>query len=573
MTRHHSSASSTPRIDRRAFLQWSGAGVAGLGLAGAAPSAPVAERILGAKALTPRHDASRFLAQCSFGGDLAMIDGVVDQGFEGWLEQQMSLPYAPMLDEVFALEDTLPDGEGEVATFDWIWWQRALTAPDVLRQRVAFALSQIFVISRRVDLLFDTPSAIAAFHDILARGAFGSYRDLLLEVSLHATMGHYLSHLNNRRSDPSVNRFPDENFAREVMQLFSIGLYQLSSDGTRVLDANGEPIPTYGNAEITEMAKIFTGLTMAPEEPGDPIIFGEEYYTWHLPMVMVESEHEPGPKTLLDGFVVPAGQTGMQDIEMAIDHLAAHPNVGPFMGRHLIRFLVTSNPSPAYVERVAAAFDDNGAGVRGDMKAVLKAILLDPEARDAAKIDDPMFGKVREPFVRWVQLGRTFHATSDSGQYRHFGGTDTVEGPDNDSVALAQYPFFAPSVFNFFSPEHQPAGPLTAAGLVAPEMEIVHAYTAIATVNLIDRAVIEEEYIFDRDESVWLDLDGEVDAAIAGPTQLIDRLDLLLTYGTLSAGTRQIVLDAILPLAGEPYDQVVMALYLILVSPEYSVQR
>ena len=563
-----------PRLDRRGFLKWTGVLGAAAGSTQAVAALPFEPPAGTTKALTAQQEASRFLAQCTFGGDLALIDEVVSAGFGPWLESQMALAYNPTVDEILELDETL--GEEDAYTyFDWLWWDRAMTGSDLVRQRVAFALSQVFVISRLEDVLFDTPAAVGAFYDILARGAFGNFRDMLLEVSLHAAMGQYLSHLNNRRSDPSLNRFPDENFAREVMQLFTIGLYELNPDGTRRLDGAGEPIPTYGNAEITEMAKIFTGLTMAPEEPGEPIVFGEEQFTFHLPMVMYEPEHEPGPKTLLNGFVVPAGQSGMQDIESAVDHLFQHPNVGPFIGSHLIRFLVTSNPSPAYVARVTAAFDDNGSGVRGDMKAVLRAVLLDTEARDTTRIDDPHFGKVREPFVRWVQLGRAFHATSDSGQFYHYGGNfpgETVEGAE--SVALAQYPFFSPSVFNFFSPRHQPTGPLADADLVAPEMEIIHAFTAIAGINLVDRAVIEEEYIFDRDEGVaWLELGPEVLAAEAGPDALIDRLDLLLTYGTLSAGTRQILLDAILPLAGEPYEQTIMALYLLMICPEYAVQR
>ncbi|MEM8995247.1 MAG: DUF1800 family protein [Acidobacteriota bacterium] len=229
---------------------------------------------------------------------------------------------------------------------------------------------------------------------------------------------------------------------------------------------------------------------------------------------------------------------------------------------------MTSNPSPAYVGRVSAAFADNGAGVRGDMGAVVKAVLLDPEARDPSKIDDPAFGKVREPFVRWVQIGRTFHATSDSGRFRHFGG-------DEDTDILQQYPFFSPSVFNFFSPFHQPAGALAQAGLTAPELEIIHAFTSIATVNRISDAVFEGEYLFDRfEDPIYLELEGELEVLEEnGPVALVDRLDLLLTYGTLGAETRRAVLDAILPLDGEPWDQLHMALFLILICPEYAVLR
>ena len=557
-----------PHLDRRRFLQWTSALGATLGAAGSAlamsndPST-----------LTERQQASRFLAQATFGGDLALIDGVEAAGPAAWLDAQMDLPAQPFLPQIFDLLEQSPDDDETFYLFDWVWWQRAFTAPDVVRQRVAFALSQIFVTSRRADELWDPAWANGAFWDVLADNAFGNFRDLLLQVALQPSMGIYLSHLHNRRSDPVANRFPDENFAREVMQLFSIGLFELNPDGSQKLDADGEPIATYGNAEITEMAKIFTGLTLTPEED-EPITFGEEWDTLELPMIMYEPEHEPGPKFLLGGFEVPAGQTGMEDIEMAIDHLFQHPNVGPFIGTHLIKFLVTSNPSPAYVARVSAAFDDNGSGVRGDMKAVLRAILLDIEARDPAKIQDPHFGKVREPLVRWVQLGRAFHATSESGQFRYFGGHEPGEpAPTAESIFLAQYPLFAPSVFNFFSPFHQPVGPLNDADLVSPEMEIIHAFTSIATVNAIDRAVIEGDYLESDWDFVELDLGEEIEAAEIDVEQLLDHLDLLLTYGTLSDATRTIIRDAILPLSEEPEDQVRLALYLLMICPEYTVQR
>ncbi|MEM8993539.1 MAG: DUF1800 family protein, partial [Acidobacteriota bacterium] len=327
-----------PTFDRRAFLAWAGALTAAAAAPRASASGPAAD-----VPLTARQAASRLLAQSTFGGDLDLIDEVASLGAEAWIDAQLALPLQPTLPEVLELIETGATGvEGEYVAFDWVWWQRAMTAPDVVRLRVAFALSQIFVISRREDTLYDLAIAPAAFHDALLRGAFGSFKDLLRDVTLSPSMGLYLSHLNNRRSDPSLNRFPDENYAREVMQLFTIGLFELNADGTRKLDGAGRPIPTYGNAEITEMAKIFTGLTMVPG-PGEPVEFGLEQVTFDQPMVMVEAEHEPGPKTLLGGFTVPAGQTGMEDIESAIDHLFRHPNVGPFIGTHLIKFLVTSN--------------------------------------------------------------------------------------------------------------------------------------------------------------------------------------------------------------------------------------
>ncbi|MEM1181376.1 MAG: DUF1800 domain-containing protein [Acidobacteriota bacterium] len=557
-----------PGLNRRSFLAWTGALGASLGL----PYAPAAAGAAGgATVLRDREAASRFLAQCTFGGDLDLIDEVARTGPEDWLDDQLASPYSSALAEVNLLLEELGP-EDSFRYFDWVWWDRALTAPDAVRHRVAFALSEIFVISRNLDELFDISLAVASFHDIFLRHAFGRFRDLLLEVALHPAMGLYLSHLNNRRSDPSANRFPDENFAREVMQLFSIGLFELNPDGSEILDGQGEPVATYGNAEITEMAKIFTGLTAAPEDPDEPLIFGASE-NFVDPMVMYEPEHEPGAKTLLNGFVVPAGQTGLEDIEMAIDHLVAHPNTGPFIGRQLIQRLVTSNPSGAYVSRVAAAFADNGSGVRGDLGAVLRAVLLDPEARDPSRIDDPTFGKVREPIIRWIQLGRAFRATSASGQFRHYGGPVFLGEEDNGELTpMAQYPYFAPSVFNFFSPTPQPAGALSDAGLVAPELEIIHSFTAMSTINHFDRAIRGGFYLSDDGAEVSLDLSDEVDLAAVDPVALVDRIDLLLTYGTLSEATRQILFDAILPLSGAA-EQVQMALYLVSLCPEYAVQR
>ena len=525
----------------------------------------------GTTSLDPQQEASRFLAQATFGGDRDLIDEVVTTGLESWLDDQLALPANPTLPDVQALVAANP-GDSEVDLylyFDWVWWQRAMTAPDLVRHRVAFALSQIFVVSRREDTLFDSGDGMASYHDVLLRNAFGNARDLLLEVALHPMMGVYLSHALNRRSDPSLNRFPDENFAREVMQLFSIGLFELHPYGSQVLDGEGQPIPTYSNAEITEMAKIFTGLTFAPEEPGDPIEWDESDNLVD-PMAMFEPEHEPGPKTLIGGVVVPAGQTGMEDIEAAIDVLFDHPNLGPFLGRQLIQRLVTSNPSPAYIARISAVFADNGSGVRGDLAAVIRAILLDPEARDSSRIDDPTFGKVREPIIRWIQLGRAFHLFSETGLFRHFGGTSLEDEDFGELEPMAQYPYFSPSVFNFFSPFHQPAGGLVDAGLVSPEMEIIHSYTSIATINMVDRAIFQEHHLSDQDDPLALDLDTE--DAIEDPVALVDHLDLLLTYGTLSAASRQTILDAILPIE-DSYDRAMLALYLLMISPDYAVQR
>ena len=436
------------------------------------------------------------------------------------------------------------------------WWHRTVTARDALRQRVAFALSEIFVVSDNVDALIINPFALGGYYDMLLENAFGNFRDLLRDVSLHPAMGIYLSHVNNRRSDPDNNTFPDENYAREIMQLFSIGLFELNLDGSVRVDENGRPIPTYSNVEIREFAKIFTGLSYG----GSNAYFGNPIPEFLAPMQMFDAAHEPGAKSLLNGLVVPAGQTGMQDIEAAIDNLFNHPNVGPFIGKQLIQRLVTSNPSPAYVERVARAFNGDSTGVRGDMRAVIRAVLLDVEA-SAAAAD---FGKLREPVVRYASILRQFGATSDDGFIANTGYFLQELGK--------QHPLSAPSVFNFFLPAHAPAGEIADAGLVAPEFQITTSNSIVGLSNLIDFIVIGD-FVTDAPEPfapVSLDFSDYV--AIADDVDaLVDRLELVLTADTLDPVTRQAIADVLSDIE-EPEIRTRIALYLFLISPDYAVR-
>lgn len=374
-------------------------------------------------------------------------------------------------------------------------------------------------------------------------------------------MGLHLSHLNNSRSDPATGRFPDENYAREVMQLFSIGLYELAADGSRRLDAEGRLIPTYGNREITEFAKIFTGLG-----PGGPEgEFGSDEVDLTRAMRMYEPFHEPGPKRLLNGTVVPGGQSGMEDVAAAVDNLFRHPNVGPFLGRLLIQRLVTSNPSPGYVARVATAFADNGDGERGDLAAVVSAILLDPEARRTALAAGEHFGHLQEPVLRATGLLRAFRASTGSGFFP-VAGWRLQEN-------LLQHPLSAPSVFSFFLPDHQPKSELSDRGLVEPEFQITTSATTVNQANLLDENLrhgelaeipelgllcfelpeecedlflcedeecfeeLAEELLEDHGDEIFdeygveLDLEEELELAEDDPRALLDRIDLLLTHG------------------------------------------
>ncbi len=513
-------------------------------------------------------EASNFAAKATFGLPYGDIDALARQGRAAWLNRQFSLPVNRHSDIVTDLVQRREAGEfldyEEDIEFLILfrrlaWWHRTVTASDELRQRVAFALSQIFVVSDNVDDLIINPYAMSGYYDMLLNNAFGNYRDLLRAVSLHPSMGIYLSHVNNRRSDPDNNIFPDENYAREVMQLFSIGLFELNIDGTLQLDANGDPIPTYSNTEIREFAKIFTGLSFG----GPGAAFGNQAPNFLAPMQMFDSEHEPGPKYLLNDTVIPAGQTGMQDIEAAIDNLFGHPNVGPFIGKQLIQRLVTSNPSPAYVERVARAFNGDTTGIRGDMRALVRAVLLDPEAV-AAPDPSGTFGKLREPVVRYAAILRQFGATSDDGFIFNTGYFLQELGK--------QHPLSAPSVFNFFLPAHSPAGEIADLGLVAPEFQITTSNSVVGMSNLTDFIVVAD-FVTDAPEPfapVSLSFDGYIDIS-TDVDELIDRLDIVLTAGTLDAATRSAIRGVLLDIP-EAEIRVRIALYLFLISPDYAVR-
>lgn len=513
-------------------------------------------------------DASRFAAQATFGLDYAAIERLATEGKSHWIERQFSLPVS---DHVSIVSDLVRRRDaGEFAELEedieylvlfrrLAWWHRTVTAPDELRQRVAFALSQIFVVSDNVDALIVNPYALSAYYDTLLDNAFGNFRDLLRDVSLNPAMGIYLSHVNNRRSDPDNNIFPDENYAREVMQLFSIGLFELNVDGARQLDVNGRPIPTYTSVEVREFAKVFTGLSFA----GPGSFFGNPEPHFLAPMRMFDAAHEPGQKTLLNGTIVPAGQTGSQDFEAAIDNLFNHPNVGPFIGKQLIQRLVTSNPSPAYIERVARAFNGDTTGVRGDMRAVIRAVLLDPEATSPPDAN-LNFGKLREPVVRRAAMLRQFGASSADGFIANSGFFVQELGK--------QHPLSAPSVFNFFLPSHAPTGEIASAGLVAPEFQITTSNSIVGLSNLIDFAVLAD-LVTDAPEpfeSVALDYGAFV--AIANDIDaLVDRLDIMLTAGTLDPMTRQAI-EGLLADIDDMNLRVRIAVDLFLISSDYAVR-
>jgi uncharacterized protein (DUF1800 family) len=529
-------------------------------------------------------EAARFLAQATFGPTLEDIARVRQIGYGAWIDEQFA---QPMSSELRFLKASGPDTQR-----DWrvdAWFVHALGGQDPfdpgivhsdqLRQRVAFALSEIFVVSDAAsDLLGNAPHGMTDYYDTLARGAFGNYRTLLQDVTLHPVMGVYLSMLGNEKPDAARNVRPDENYAREVLQLFSVGLLRLNPDGTPMRDNAGLTVPTYTQDTVKGFAHVFTGWTFqacARFEDFHCYVYDSADPSWVSPMASYADFHASSgskqllayPGAALPNGVLAAGGTAAGDLDAALDNIFRHPNVGPFIGRQLIQRLVTSNPSPAYVARVAAAFTDNGHGVRGDMKAVVRAVLLDPEARDAPA--SPNFGKVREPLLRLTHLWRALNARSQSGHMDEFW---TLDGN------LGQSPMYAPSVFNFFSPYYAPIGELTDAHLAAPELQLATDYMLPSTESYFGFKIYEI-YKGAPDLSpneVAVDLDRDT-AIAADANALLNRYDVLFLSGQMSARMRQILIDRLngMPAStvAQRRERVQEALYLIVNSPDYVVQR
>ncbi len=557
-------------------------------------------------------EASQFLSNTTLGADYETIKEVADIGISSWLDNQFAMPEQVnfqdttwMIWEHFYPQYIALRGEdfivnhGDAVIPYWYywkmaWWNNILKSQDHLRQRVTQALSQIFVISEKSNLQLSGPG-MADYYDMLYGHAFGNFRDLLYDVSLHPMMGFYLSHINNPKSDPINNIHPDENYAREIMQLFSIGLFELNNDGSRKKDAAGNDIPTYDNNDIKEFAKIFTGLAPSgywwpwedyssiPAEWGK--MFNESpstVVTWE-PMVAFDNWHEPGVKNLLNGQVVPAGQRTLQDINDAIDNLFNHPNVGPFIGKLLIQRLVKSNPTPAYVSRVATIFDDNGSGERGDMKALIRAIVTDAEAMDCSWEDEPSAGKLREPLLRYTQALKAFNAYNQSGRLWNWGYLF--------DEAVSQGILASPSVFNFYLPEFQPNGPISDADLFAPEFQIHTSATSINFINLVYDWFVNDNYgeiathagtevhnvpsydINDLDPVDYIYLDLEDEYAIATDAEfLVDRINLIIAGGLFSEETKSSIISSVEQLS-DPVERVRAALFLSFISPEYNIQK
>ena len=480
-------------------------------------------------------DATRLLAQASFGATPDAIAEVTQyQTIEDWIDYQISLPATQHLPKVQAL------GNSSLrSSRHYVWWDTAINAPDQLRQRVAFALSEIFVVSDLDYTLGNSQYGMTDYYDMLASMAFGNYRDLLERVSLHPVMGIYLSMVRNEKAVVARNIRPDENYAREVMQLFSIGLYELDRGGNVVSPNN--PTPTYSQRLVEEYARVFTGWNFAdsPEWQSSDLTS----YDKITPMVPQEQFHDSGSKTLLGGVVSPAGLSVAEDMAIALDSIFNHPNVGPFFTKLLIQRLVTSNPSSGYVERVANVFDDNGSGTRGDLTAVIKAILLDDEAR-VVEQQTPEFGKLKEPLLKALQVLRAFRAEPGAQANGHYHmATRTSDQVDD---IFAQAVLKSPSVFNFFSPDHPVSSSAlgtNGAPLLAPELQILTEAMVAATNNDFHSLIYgANNRSGDSSNTAMINIDDGIVMLKKGRQTLLEHLNVLLFSGLMSNGM-QVILD------------------------------
>ena len=547
-------------------------------------------------------EANRFLNQATFGATeeavqaLISLDSNRQTAYELWIDQQMSSS---------ATENYLSTTVSRYPEFNYVrnvdsfvdqWFINAVEAPDQLRQRVAWALSQIFVISSKGSLLFRRPFGVADYYDLLVQNSFSNYRDLIEKITLHPAMGQYLSMAGNRKANDSGTISPDENFARELMQLFSIGLVQLNIDGSPVLDNNGKRIDTYNTETIEGFARVFTGWNYqcAENNPGctfSNVRVEEEPPTPGFnqvkPLVMYPSEHEIGTKTILSYpgaqlTTIPAGQTGEQDLQMALDNIFNHPNVGPFIAKQLIQRLTASNPSAAYITRVARVFNDDGTGTRGNLGAVVRAILLDSEIRSPIGANNiNTASKMKEPIMRIIHFWRNFDAFAGNGRIdasRNFNG-----GRFSPSDLLSQGPLQANSVFNFYSPFYAPAGEIANQNLVAPELQLANEFLNTTLTNYFYLQVNSQTNVDNvRDDlgRVYININEEmVLAANRSADELIDGIAVKLFGGAnrISTTLRDLVreqLDLTLPNSTDNIEaRTKQAIFLIVSSPEFAWQQ
>jgi len=495
-------------------------------------------------------EAARILDQTSFGPTAAGIQNVETIGINAYLNQQFAqpttqlaaIPLSPLPAVCLTANNARVCAESE-------WWQAAVTGNDQLRQRVAFALSEMFVVSTQSV----SGAAIPQFHNALANDAFGNFYTIMTDVALSPAMGGYLNMLNSAK--PATGQIANENFARENMQLFTLGLYQLNQDGTQQLDGSGNPIPSYTQAQVQAFAKAYTGWTYASATGGTPAKFPNSTANYAYPMAAVETSHDTTAKTLLNGTVLSAGGTAEADLAGALTNIFNDSNVGPFVCTQLIQHLVTSTPSPAYVSRVAAVFANDGNGVRGNMQAVITAIITDEEAR--AGDTNPSYdgGHLREPvlFITAMMRGLGFNNTDVNGSYFTLS---------NYSSPLNEEPYFANSVFNFFPPNYVIPGTT----INAPEFDIENTATAVLRLSLADSIVNNKISGF----SVDLSNTSALGTMAATPATLVSYLNTLLMHSQMPANMSTTIINTITPLTSNA-QRVRIAVFLIVTSSQYKV--
>jgi uncharacterized protein (DUF1800 family) len=533
-------------------------------------------------------EAARFILKASLAATEAEIADIRSVGYLAWLDKQMDIPVnqtgVAWLSSRGYDQVTVDEFYNQSTYADYMVWNQLIASPDPVRKRLAYALSQFFVVSTNSIEITWRSNAMAAYWDVLNRNALGNFRQLLEDVTLNPAMGVYLSTLDNKKEDTRTGRVPDENYAREVMQLFTIGLNELNNDGSKKIGTTGQPIDTYTNSDVSNLARVFTGysydyanLVRTPSvrvpstlvAPLESVIrpMTSDTTRWSRPQT--SSEHSMLEKTFL-GTTIPANTDAPTSMKLALDTLFNHPNVGPFFSKQMIQRLVTSNPSAGYVDRITRIFNNNGSGVRGDLRAVFKAILLDDEATNAAGLTTPTFGKVREPVLRFTQWARSFGATSRTGNW-------IIANLSNPATSLGQSPLRAPSVFNFYRPGYVPANTAFATNaLVAPEFQIVTEVSVAGYINFMTSAIGSANGVNNDVKATYT---GEL-AIVSDTAALLNRLSLLLSGNQLTDTTKATIkaaLDATTvtdtsTLANKER-RVYLATLLVFASPDYLVQK
>jgi uncharacterized protein (DUF1800 family) len=559
-----------------AFLAGCGSGGSG---GGGTPNPPPPPPPVGPTA----SESARLLTQATFGPDDSSIGAVQSIGVNAWIQQQISTPATlTMVSDLDArlaqLRMANPAATLSASQFYEEFWRQAATAPDQLRQRMRFALSQIFVISLLDSTIANDVRGAGSYYDMLGANALGNYRTLLEAVTLHPMMGIYMTYMSNQKEDPAGTRTPDQNYAREVEQLMSIGLVKLNIDGTPQLDSSGQPIPTYTQDDILGLSKVFTGISWYSPNPTNSTFFGgnRDPNADNQQLIFYPQYHSTSQKQFL-GVTIPASTTPdvAGDLKIALDTLFNHPNVGPFIAQRLIQQFVTSNPSHAYIQRVATVFNNNGSSVRGDLAAVITAVLTDTEARDMTAVSSQTFGKLREPVIRLANWMRAFYTSSQSGTW--------LMSSTSANTSLSQSPLTSSSVFNFWRPGYVPPNTqLGAQNLYAPEFQVVDEVTVAGYLNTMKSTI---DVGIGSSNDIRSTYPTETSLA-NDPNALTDRVNRLLLYGQMSSTLHQRIVDAVIgvtiPSGGTTtqaqinaalLNRAKLAVYLAMASPEYLAQR